>query len=146
MEGPAPSPEARSTQAAEDARIDIALTNGRRMTIPASLPPSQLMVLIEAHVRAAARLHGDDTTVPLFARAGTKTAWLWTYVRDDRPFDGKAPPSPTRPSNGSMPCSRSSAASKASSRRCGFRSADSCRHPWLQTSSASCGANARCVA
>ena len=51
-----------------------------------------LHALIEAHVRAAARLHGDDTTVPLLARGGTKTARLWTYVRDDRPFAGTAPP------------------------------------------------------
>jgi transposase len=51
-----------------------------------------LKTLIEAHVRDAARLHGDDTTVPLLARGGTKTARLWTYVRDDRPFDGTAPP------------------------------------------------------
>ncbi|MBE0452863.1 MAG: IS66 family transposase, partial [Roseovarius sp.] len=51
-----------------------------------------LSALIEAHVFAAARLHGDDTTVPLLARGGTKTARLWTYVRDDRPFDGTAPP------------------------------------------------------
>lgn len=35
---------------------------------------------------------GDDTTVPLLARGGTKTARLWTYVRDDRPFDGTASP------------------------------------------------------
>lgn len=51
-----------------------------------------LNTLIEAHVFTAARLHGDDTTVPLLARGGTKTARLWTYVRDDRPFDGTAPP------------------------------------------------------
>ena len=51
-----------------------------------------LHALIEAHVKAAGRLHGDDTTVPLLARGGTKTARLWTYVRDDRPFDGTAPP------------------------------------------------------
>jgi transposase len=51
-----------------------------------------LNTLIEAHVFAAARLHGDDTTVPLLARGGTKTARLWTYVRNDRPFDGTAPP------------------------------------------------------
>ena len=50
-----------------------------------------LNALIEAHVFAAARLHGDDTTVPLLARGGTKIARLWTYVRDDRPFDGTAP-------------------------------------------------------
>ena len=51
-----------------------------------------LNALIEAHVFTAARLHGDDTTVPLLARGGTKTARLWTYVRDDRPFDGTEPP------------------------------------------------------
>ena len=51
-----------------------------------------LHALIEAHVKAASRLHGDDTTVPLLARGGTKTARLWTYVRDDRPFGGTAPP------------------------------------------------------
>ena len=32
-------------------------------------------------MQAAERIHGDDTTVP-----------LWTYVRDDRPFGGPAPP------------------------------------------------------
>ncbi|MDW4496352.1 IS66 family transposase [Sulfitobacter sp. D35] len=48
--------------------------------------------LIRDHVLAASRLHGDDTTVPLLAKGGTKTARLWTYVRDDRPFAGGAPP------------------------------------------------------
>ncbi len=51
-----------------------------------------LHALIEAHVRTALRLHGDDTTVPLLARGGTKTARLWTYVRDDRPWSGNATP------------------------------------------------------
>lgn len=48
--------------------------------------------LIQQHVLAAGRLHGDDTTVPLLARGGTRQARLWTYVRDDRPFAGDAPP------------------------------------------------------
>lgn len=48
--------------------------------------------LIKRHVLDAGRLHGDDTTVPLLARGGTRTARLWTYVRDDRPWDGGAPP------------------------------------------------------
>ncbi len=48
--------------------------------------------LIRAHVLAAERLHGDDTTVPLLARGATKQARLWTYVRDDRPFAGGTPP------------------------------------------------------
>ena len=49
--------------------------------------------LIEAHVLAAERLHGDDTTVPILARGKTDTGRIWTYVRDDRPFGGQSPPS-----------------------------------------------------
>src|SRR5262249_16374897 len=45
-----------------------------------------------AHVRAADRLHGDDTTVPVLAKGKTITGRCWTYVRDDRPFGGRAPP------------------------------------------------------
>src|ERR687893_448017 len=48
--------------------------------------------LVEAHVLAAERLHGDDTTVPILARGKTVTGHIWTYVRDDRPFGGRAPP------------------------------------------------------
>jgi hypothetical protein len=48
--------------------------------------------LIEAHVLAAGRLHGDDTTVPVMAKVKTDTARLWVYVRDDRPFAGADPP------------------------------------------------------
>ncbi len=48
--------------------------------------------LIRAHILGAERLHADDTTVPLLAKGGTKTARLWTYLRDDRPFGGGAPP------------------------------------------------------
>jgi len=47
---------------------------------------------IEAHVFAADRLHGDDTTVPVLAAGKTDTARSWVYVRDDRPFGGRAPP------------------------------------------------------
>jgi transposase len=51
-----------------------------------------LHILIEAHVLAAERLHGDDTTVPILARGKTDTGRIWTYVRDDRPFGGTSPP------------------------------------------------------
>jgi len=47
---------------------------------------------LEAHVLAAARLHGDDTTVPVLARGKTDTGRCWVYVRDDRPFGGTAAP------------------------------------------------------
>lgn len=45
---------------------------------------------LEAHVLAAERLHGDDTTVPVLAKGKTDTARSWVYVRDDRPFAGPA--------------------------------------------------------
>ena len=47
---------------------------------------------LQAHVLAAERLHGDDTTVPVLAKGKTVTGRCWTYVRDDRPFGGRAPP------------------------------------------------------
>ena len=56
----------------------------------AALAP--LHALIERHVMAAQRLHGDDTTVPVLAKTKTRTGRLWAYVRDDRPFAGPAPP------------------------------------------------------
>jgi len=56
----------------------------------ATLAP--LTELIRQHVMGAERLHGDDTTVPVLAKMKTVTGRLWTYVRDDRPFGGSAPP------------------------------------------------------
>jgi transposase len=47
---------------------------------------------LEAHVLAATRLHGDDTTVPVLARSKTDIGRIWVYVRDDRPFGGADPP------------------------------------------------------
>ena len=46
----------------------------------------------ERHVHAAERLHVDDTTVPVLAKNKCRTGRLWTHVRDDRPFAGKAAP------------------------------------------------------
>src|ERR1700737_4949119 len=51
-----------------------------------------LLRRIEAHVFAAERLHGDDTTVPVLAKGKTDTGRCWVYVRDDRPFGGQGPP------------------------------------------------------
>jgi len=48
--------------------------------------------LIQAHVLAGERLHGDDTTVPILAKGKTVTGRIWAYVRDDRPFGGRVPP------------------------------------------------------
>jgi transposase len=59
-------------------------------TCTANLAP--LNALIDEHVQAAERLHGDDTTVPVLAKGKTITGRVWAYVRDDRPFGGPAPP------------------------------------------------------
>jgi len=56
----------------------------------AALQP--LFALIERHVLTAERLHGDDTNVPILAKGQTIKGHIWTYVRDDRPFGGRAPP------------------------------------------------------
>jgi transposase len=51
-----------------------------------------LLRLLESHVMAAERLHGDDTTVPVLSKGKTDTGRCWIYVRDDRPFGGTGPP------------------------------------------------------
>ena len=53
-----------------------------------------LMDALARHVMTGCRVHADDTVVPVLApRLGrTRTARLWTYVRDDRPFGGTDPP------------------------------------------------------
>jgi transposase len=51
-----------------------------------------IVELIEKHVLAGERVHGDDTTVPVLDKGKTRTGRLWTYVRDDAPFGGREPP------------------------------------------------------
>jgi transposase len=49
---------------------------------------------IKKHVLVAAKIHADDTPVPVLAPGSgkTKTGRLWTYVRDDRPAGLKTAP------------------------------------------------------
>jgi transposase len=51
-----------------------------------------LVLGVRTHVFSAARLHGDDTTVPVLAKGRTRIGRVWGYVRDDRPFGGPDPP------------------------------------------------------
>jgi transposase len=53
-----------------------------------------LVEAVGTHVMTADRVHADDTTVPVLdpGRGRTATGRLWSYVRDDRPFAGTAPP------------------------------------------------------
>ena len=55
---------------------------------------SPLVDQLRKHVLAASKLHADDTPVPVLApgTGRTRTARLWTYVRDDRPAGSDVPP------------------------------------------------------
>ena len=72
--------------------VDLSLSTLADQVGTCAVALEPIHALIKAHVLAGERLHGDDTTVPLLARGGTRQARLWTYVRDDRPFAGGAPP------------------------------------------------------
>ena len=55
---------------------------------------SPLIDAIQKHVLAGAKLHADDTPMPVLAPGSGKTriGRLWTYVRDDRPAGEDAAP------------------------------------------------------
>ncbi len=72
--------------------IDLSVSTLADQVGAATSALQPLHALIAAHVLAAERLHGDDTTVPILARGKTDTGRIWTYVRDDRPFGGADPP------------------------------------------------------
>ena len=80
----------RDRYAREGVELSLSTLADQVGACTAALRP--LHLLIEAHVLAAERLHGDDTPVPVLAKIKTDVGWLWTYVRDDRPFAGSAPP------------------------------------------------------
>lgn len=72
--------------------IDLSLSTLADQVGACSVALKPIHSLIEAHVLAAERLYGDDTTVPILAKGKTDTVRIWTYVRDDRPFGGQSPP------------------------------------------------------
>jgi len=69
--------------------------------VAAALAP--LHALIAAHVMAAGRLHGDDTTVPPPAKGKTETARLWTCVRDGLGADRRRRLAVQRPKSARRP-------------------------------------------
>jgi transposase len=78
------------TYAREGIELDVSTLADWVGASAATLMP--LVEAVRAHVFAAERLHADDTTVPVLDVGRTRTARLWTYVRDDRPFSGADPP------------------------------------------------------
>ncbi|HMA15813.1 MAG TPA: IS66 family transposase [Kiloniellaceae bacterium] len=76
--------------AREGVDLDVSTLADWVGAVAASLQP--LTEAITAHVRAAARIHADETPVPVLAKGKTREGRLWTIVRDDRPFAGADPP------------------------------------------------------
>ena len=89
-----------ATYAREGVELDTSTLADYVGASVAALEP--MIEAIRAYVLTAARIHADDTTVPVLAKMKIKTGRIWTYLRDDRPFGGKDPPavffeySPTR--------------------------------------------------
>nr|WP_246732224.1 IS66 family transposase [Rhizobium laguerreae] len=65
--------------------IDLSLSTLANQVGACAAALKPIHSLIEAHVLAAERLHGDDTTVPILAKGKTDTGRVWTYARDDQP-------------------------------------------------------------
>jgi transposase len=82
----------RQSERYEREGIDLSVSTLADHVGSAALALEPLHDLIEKHVMDAARIHGDDTTVPVLAKGKTRTGRLWTYVRDDAPFGGPDPP------------------------------------------------------
>jgi transposase len=55
---------------------------------------SPLVQAIRRHVLGGGQLHADDTPLPVLdpGRGRTKTGYLWTYVRDERPWGSVSAP------------------------------------------------------
>ncbi len=85
-------PLARQSAIYADDGIDIGVSTMADWVGACAATLMPLVNEIEKHVLAAERLHIDDTTVPVLARGKCRTGRLWTYVRDDKPFAGKAAP------------------------------------------------------
>ena len=85
---PAAEPPARPLRARRRRSEPVALADQVGACAVALKP---LHDLIAAYVMAADRLHGDDTPVPMLARAKCATGRARVYVRDDRPFGGAVP-------------------------------------------------------
>src|SRR5262245_38417870 len=72
--------------------IDLSLSTLADQVGGCAMVLRSIYELIRAHVFAGARVHGDETTVPVLAKHQCRKGRLWTYVRDDKPFAGPAPP------------------------------------------------------
>ena len=82
----------RQLEQYENEGVTIALSTAADAIGACCFTLQPLLERLEEYVFSAARLHGDDTTIPVLAKGQTDTGRIWTYVRDDAPFGGTSPP------------------------------------------------------
>ena len=85
-------PLSRQSDAFAREKIAIATSTLADRVGACAIAPAPIVEAIRRHILEPVRIHADDTTVPMLAKGKTDTGRLWTYVRDDRPFGGAAPP------------------------------------------------------
>ncbi len=78
----------------ERAGVELDRSTMARWVGAASQLLQPLVEAIRRHVMDAAKIHADDTPVPVLSPGNgkTRTGRLWTYVRDDRPYGATMPP------------------------------------------------------
>ncbi len=78
----------------ERAGVELDRSTMARWVGAASELLQPLVEAIRRHVFGGAKIHADDTTVPVLSPGNgkTKIGRLWTYVRDDRPHGSMTPP------------------------------------------------------
>ena len=74
--------------------VDLARSTLADWVGQASALLKPLVEAIHHHTVGGDTLHADDTPIPVLdpGRGRTKTGRLWTYVRDEQPWQGTAPP------------------------------------------------------
>ncbi len=82
----------RQLEQYENEGVTIALSTAADAIGACCFTLQPLLDRLGEYVFSAARLHGDDTTIPVLAKGQTDTGRIWTYVRDDAPFGGTSPP------------------------------------------------------
>ena len=82
----------RQSQIMERDGIDLERSTLAGWVVRSTKPLEPLAEAISRHVRAGAAIFADDTPIKMQAENDCATARIWTYVRDERPWDSQVPP------------------------------------------------------
>jgi len=92
-----PSSALSAVASRKSSSAKVSISTARPLPIGSASPPpcwSRLADAIQRHVLSGQAIFADDTPVKLLSPGAgkTKTARLWAYVRDERPWASEAPP------------------------------------------------------